>query len=584
MQKSRARKLINRISRLYHILPKNISADVLWLVLLNCLVSIIDALTIASIVPYVGLIQGETLHQLGFQSNTLERLGTMSRQDQIILVTLLFCVSVAASFVLKLKLLYRQTKFVFESGKHLGSNLLASALSLPYAKTYDRNSAEVLSTLSSKIGLVIGNVVQPIIFSGSAIIQLLVLSIAAIVFGYGFAVVFTLSIGCLYVIVSYYRQPAFRNFSQIIDRQATALVKLITESLSGIREVILFDAGDRIVSQYKQMDSVLRDAQASATYLTQSPRYIIEGSVLILGALAFSVVSLAIERHENLMPAAIMLAFSMQKLYPLLQQIYSSYAQLRVATDSLDSILNIYEAERERRPRGQERDLSLNCDLSIVAGQFSYDKAKGGSVLHNLNLVIPKGAIVGLTGESGSGKSTLSDILLGLLSLDSGQLLLDGRQLVGGDLIRWRANVARVPQTSFIIDDTLAANVQYGSEDLVELDRVAEALRQAGLQDFANEMDLGSAGRVGEGGAKLSGGQRQRLGIARALFRNAEFIVYDEPTSSLDRNTETQILKLISSLKGAKTQVIITHSPRCMEICDSIWVVEEGVISKVFRG
>lgn len=573
--------MLNKTKRLFQILPKNSSADIIWLVLLNCLVSIIDALTIASIVPYVSLIQGETLHQFGVNSAALEWLSTISRRDQIIVITLVFCISVALSFALKLKLLYRQTRFVYESGKHLGSNLLASALSLPYAKTYDRNSAEVLSTLSSKIGLVIGNVIQPVIFSGSAIIQLLVLSTAAIVFGYLFAVIFALSVGCVYLIVSYYRQPAFRNYSQIIDQKATALVKLITESLSGIREVILFHASDRIVSKYKQIDSVLRDAQASATYLTQSPRYIIEGSVLILGGIAFSVASLAIERYENLMPAAIMLAFSMQKLYPLLQQIYSSYAQLRVATDSLDSILNIYEAERERRPKGQPRELSLNSDLTVVEGKFSYDKAKVGSVFHNLNIVIPKGVIVGLTGKSGSGKSTLSDILLGLLSLDSGGLFLDGRQLVDGDLIRWRANVARVPQTSFIIDDTLAANVQYGSEEPVELERVAEVLQQVGLKDFANEIDLVSTRRVGEGGAKLSGGQRQRLGIARALFRNAEFIVYDEPTSSLDSNTETQILKLISSLKGERTQVIITHSPRCMEICDFIWVVEDGVVSKV---
>ncbi len=545
--------------------------------------SAIDALTIASIVPYVRVIQGKSVSDLEGRSDALVWLGTLSREDQILAVTLLFCILVAASFLLKLKLLSRQTKFVFESGKHLGANLLMSALSLPYAKTYDRNSAEVLSTLSSKISLVIGKVIQPIIFTGSSIIQLLILSFAAIALGYEFAVAFALAIGILYVIVSYYRQPTFRELSLVIDKQATALVKLITESLSGIREIILFNAGDRVVSQYREMDSALRDAQALAAYLTMSPRYIIEGSVFILGALAFSMVSIGTDQLELLLPSGVMLAFAMQKLHPLLQQLYSSYAQLRVAMASLDSILDIYEAEREHRTQHPQRELCLSTELRISSGRFSYDKAKSGSTLRDLNLVIPKGAIVGLIGESGSGKTTLSDILLGLLSLDSGQFLLDGRALTGAELIRWRANVSRVPQVNFIIDDSLSANVQYGSDSLVELGRVGEVLCMVGLQDFASDMDIGSAVRVGEGGAKLSGGQRQRLGIARALFRDTAFIVYDEPTSSLDRESEGQILELILSLKGEKTQIIVTHSPRCMEICDSLWVIENGSVTEVVR-
>jgi ABC-type multidrug transport system fused ATPase/permease subunit len=572
--------VFNKIKRLFKTLPKSVNIKILWLVLLNCIVSAIDALTIISIVPYVTVIQGASLAPIDGRLDFLVWLEVMTQREQVITITILFCVFIATSFVMKLKLLHEQTKFVFEAGKYLGAGLLLSALSLPYAKTYERNSAEVLSTLSSKIGLVIGNVVQPIIFAGSSAIQLLVLSIAAITLGYTSAVFFGLAIGCLYILVSYYRRPVFREFSQIIDKQSTAIVKLISESLSGIREVILFNASNRILRQYKKIDKELRDAQAKATYLTLSPRYIIEGTILIIGALSFSLASIISEQSENLLPVAIMLAFSMQKLYPLLQQLYSSYAQLHIAMASLDSILNIYEAEQEYRPMSLEGGFSLDADLRISSGEFSYDKTKKGSVLQNLNLEIPKGTIIGLTGESGSGKSTLSDILLGLLSLDSGQLLLNGRELNGEELIRWRANVARVPQANFIIDDSLAANVQYGSEDPIELDKIVDALRKAGLKDFANDINMSCISRVGEGGAKLSGGQRQRLGIARALFRNAQLIVYDEPTSSLDQNSENQILELILSLRGKKTQILITHSPRCMEICDLIWTIEGGSISK----
>jgi ABC-type bacteriocin/lantibiotic exporter with double-glycine peptidase domain len=200
-------------------------------------------------------------------------------------------------------------------------------------------------------------------------------------------------------------------------------------------------------------------------------------------------------------------------------------------------------------------------------------------VLKNISLIIKKYSCIGIIGRSGSGKSTLSDILLGLLSADSGLFKIDGTIINKKNITNWRRNVAHVPQSIYLTDDTILANIAVGKrENEIDNEAVSRAIILASLDDFVSSQKNGILTNVGERGGKLSGGQRQRVGIARALYEGAEFIVLDEPTSSLDTETEIAITNALKNLKGITTMVIISHNKETLKFCDSIYEINKGEI------
>lgn len=201
--------------------------------------------------------------------------------------------------------------------------------------------------------------------------------------------------------------------------------------------------------------------------------------------------------------------------------------------------------------------------------------------IKKINLIIRNGESVGLVGPSGAGKSTLSDLLLGLLPPTAGRVLINGRETQLNDL-RWWRTVGFVPQAVFMADDTVLRNVAYGIPDAeIDIERVIRALTMAQLRDVVDALPQGLHTRIGDLGVKLSGGQRQRVAIARALYQKRDFLVLDEATSSLDSETERDIVNAINSLHGKVTLLIIAHRESTLVGCDRIIEMREGQIVKV---
>ena len=202
--------------------------------------------------------------------------------------------------------------------------------------------------------------------------------------------------------------------------------------------------------------------------------------------------------------------------------------------------------------------------------------SKEQEVLRDATLSIPRGAMVGFQGKSGAGKTTLVDLILGLLKPTTGEVLVDGNS-IHDNLPGWLSNIGYVPQTIFLMDDTLRRNVAFGIPD-PEIDdaRVQEVLSLAQLDGFLDSKRGGVDTLIGERGVRLSGGQRQRIGIARALYHDPAILVLDEATASLDLDTEAQFIKAVGSLKNTKTILIISHRFSTLENCDVKYQLEDG--------
>jgi len=223
-----------------------------------------------------------------------------------------------------------------------------------------------------------------------------------------------------------------------------------------------------------------------------------------------------------------------------------------------------------------ENRISLENEIVFNDITFSYPGASSPTI-KNLQLNIPARKTVAFVGSTGCGKTTSIDLLLGLLSPDSGEITVDGIN-INDSLRSWQDNVGYVSQHIYLADDSITANIAFGvPPHLVDLGSVKTAAQVAAIDSFiTEELRDGYMTIVGERGVRLSGGQRQRIGIARALYRNPDLLVLDEATSALDSVTEEAILKSIERLSGEKTIVMIAHRLATVRKCDRIFVMDGG--------
>jgi ABC-type multidrug transport system fused ATPase/permease subunit len=192
-------------------------------------------------------------------------------------------------------------------------------------------------------------------------------------------------------------------------------------------------------------------------------------------------------------------------------------------------------------------------------------------------LRIPARATIALVGANGSGKTTLMDLIAGLLVPTTGELRIDGILLDDANRAAWRTRIAYVPQSTFILDASIAENIAFGvHRSAIDARRLTEAARLAQLEKLVEALPGGYDHRLGERGIVLSAGQRQRIGIARALYRNRPVLLLDEATSALDEAAEAELIAALVGLRGRCTVILIAHGSRMVRSCDVVFELENG--------
>lgn len=223
-------------------------------------------------------------------------------------------------------------------------------------------------------------------------------------------------------------------------------------------------------------------------------------------------------------------------------------------------------------------EVSLETEIRVEDMTFRYPDTEE-AVLSHINVTIPKNKSVAFIGPSGAGKTTMVDLILGVLHPQDGRITVDGRN-ISESYRGWHDKIGYIPQTIYMLDDTIRNNIAFGQIEDVKDEDIWEALRQAQLDEFVASLEDGLDTMIGEAGVRLSGGQRQRIGIARALYRKPEVLVLDEATSALDTETEAAVMEAINNLQGKMTMLIIAHRLSTIGNCDIIYQVENGSVTQ----
>jgi ABC-type multidrug transport system fused ATPase/permease subunit len=356
----------------------------------------------------------------------------------------------------------------------------------------------------------------------------------------------------------------------------------IIELIENFREYFVKNRREILTSKFANNRNLLAQSLAELSLMPTLSKYIVEASVL-LSALIISAIQFSLQDASRAVATLAIFVAASSRLAPAALRIQQGLISIKGNLASSGLTLELITEARgwellpEVNFEYDKRYVGFSPEIRIVNLSYSYPE-QDEEVLSNINLALESGEFLAVVGKSGAGKSTLVDALLGLVSPQTGTVLISN-ETPKKCLMKWPGAVAFVPQETHIVNGSFRSNVCLGFKDgEFKDDEILDALASAQLTDFLESLNDGLETIVGEYGIGLSGGQRQRLGIARALLTKPRLIILDEATSSLDAQTESEINKAIHGLKGSVTVVLIAHRLSTAKNADKVAYLSKGKI------
>lgn len=537
----------------------------------------LETLGVGLVIPAFAL-----LTQRDFATNypafqpALEALGNPNQQSLVVggMVVLVGVYLIKALFLALLA--WRQMRFAYGVQVQISQRLFTVYLRQPYTFHLQRNSAQLIRNVMVEAGLFAGNAILPgITLLTESLVLLGLCSLLLLVEPLG-ALIVTSALGTAAWGFHRLTRGRIAHWGKARQYHEGMRLQHLQQGVGGAKEVKLLGREADFLEQY-HVHSVqsARVGQMQAT-LQQLPRLWLE--LLAVSGLAVLVISMLAQDRalDAVLPTLGLFAAAAFRLMPSVNRVLGALQLLRYGLPVIDILhteVNLAALEVVAGTRSPVTPFRAALELSHVT--YAYPGA-AGLALKDISLAIQRGESVGFIGASGAGKSTLVDILLGLLTPNTGEVRVDGKD-IQANVRNWQDQIGYVPQSIFLTDDTLRRNVAFGlANQQIDDAGVQRAIRAAQLEEFVASLPDGLATFVGERGIRLSGGQRQRIGIARALYHDPAVLVLDEATSSLDTATEHGVMQAVRALQGSKTILIVAHRLSTVEHCNRLYRLHEG--------
>ena len=552
------------------------------LLILMVFVSFIEVFSIGMVLPFIAALTTPSIVFENPLAQPLIQYLNLTDSSQILLpMTIVFCLAIIFAGLVRIVLLWCNVRLSFAAGLDMSISVYRRTLYQPYSVHINRNSSEVINTVTSKTEGIIYYAIMPVLTIVSSAILLVFILILITAIDAIVAFVTLSGFGLLYAgIITMTRKRMLIN-SKIQSENSTQVIKVLQEGLGGIKDILIDQTQEVYCDIYRSADIPLRQAQGNTQIMAQFPRYGME----ILGVVLIAILAYILSQRVGGINEAIaflgVLALSTQRLLPTIQQAYVSWTSIQTGRVSLQDALELLDQELPSfaNPASDKNsNITFNELIKLEQVSFRYSQ-KNLWVLKELSLSISKGERIGVVGSTGCGKSTLVNIIMGLFNLENGAMKVDN-QLIGLDNNHlWQKHISHVPQSIFLSDGTVAQNIAFGvPHNEIDYERVRKSALQAQVSTTIEAWAMQYEPNVGERGVRLSGGQRQRIGIARALYKNSDVIVFDEATSALDVETESEIMNSINSLDKGITIFIIAHRLSTLEQCSKIIKLKDGAI------
>ena len=547
----------------------------------------LETVGIGLVLPFISLISDPSLSARSPAFSFLWRItGEISHNGMLILLGLGLLLYYVAKNAYMANLYLIQNRFIYKKMHALSLSLLGSYLNAPYVFHLRRNSSELQRNINVSVIQVFNFLFTYTLYLiTDSLVLITILSLLLFIDPLS-----TVLAGCVVLFTSglffWITRHKVQRLGKVEHHKIGQMIKWVNQGLASIKEVKILGNEKFFLERYGQnCGEYVRSRRFIAT-VQEIPRLFLE-TLAVVGMLTIILLFLVQGRDiQAVIPLIALFAAAAFRMIPATNRVIRSMTVIRQYTPAIDAVLRDLEAverktpkdrEPEKQPGGPEpeKDFVFSNRIELEGVSYRYP-GTGEQVLWDISLEILHGQSVAFVGPSGSGKTTIVDIILGLLEPTAGKIRVDGTE-VQTNLTGWQRLFGYIPQSIYLMDDTIRRNVAFGVQDNIVNERaVWAALRSAQLDSFVKNLPEGLDTLVGEDGVRLSGGQRQRIGIARALYNEPEILVLDEATSSLDSETERAVSQAMSGLLGEKTIIIIAHRLSTVEKCDRLFFLKEG--------
>jgi len=572
------------VKKLFTLLTLGQRKHFYMLQVLVVIMTFMEIVGVASIIPFMSLVGDMSqLQQDTIIAQVYQASGIISELQFV------FLLGVGALFVLFISAIFsiftswKLSMFATKVGTEISDRLYIYYLKQDWLFHASGSSAQLTKKIAIESQRVTNGIIMPLMRMNARIALTLFMSFTIFIYDPKVATIGFSFFAIAYLVFFKAVRLRLKHNGETISEVNEQRFRLMNEGFGGIKEVLLLGRDHDLIKRFNQAGRSLACSQGTNHALAQVPRYFME--FIAFGSMIALVLYLIVSHDSNLsiiLPIISVYALVTFKLLPAFQQIYANIATIKGNNAAFESIqqdlINSTKAKLETL-KSEKNHIHLKQQISLKDVTFTYP-GKAEPALNQLNISILANSVIGIVGPSGSGKSTLIDIILGLIEPHHGQLKIDGTTINDHNRRPWQNSIGFVAQSIFLSEGTIAENVAFGIEkDQIDPEKAQQALKIAHLTELLQSLEQGIHTRIGERGVQLSGGQRQRIGIARALYHEAEVLIFDEATSSLDGISEKIIMEAIHDFGGQKTIIMIAHRLKTVQKCDQIFFIDRGQVA-----
>lgn len=475
-----------------------------------------------------------------------------------------------------------QYRFSYYGKQDMQNQLMRYYISKDYTFFLNHNSAELMRDINN----------DPEMFYAAV---LNMLQLAAELCTSGVLVIFlivtdpviTLGVACgMALLVFLFMKKLKRVLSRFGDERRiynANILQCMQQAFGGIKEIKIANREAYFEREFCKQNGLYTYVIKQNSFLSSIPKPLME-ALCIGGLMAAIAVRVNMSVAEPAHFVGVLAVFAGAAFYLLpsankMSEYLASIIHNGVVIHKIgEQYVNIRDLKIDVEKKDGYPAMSFEKEIQVEHMTFTYPEVEE-PVLKDIQVTIPKNKSVAFIGPSGAGKTTMVDLILGVLKPQQGKITVDGMD-ISASYRGWHDKIGYIPQTIYMLDDTIRNNIAFGQTEAIDDNRIWDALKQAQLDEFVKSLDEGLDTMIGEAGVRLSGGQRQRIGIARALYRKPEVLVLDEATSALDTETEAAVMEAIDSLQGKMTMLIIAHRLSTIANCDIVYKVENGTIQE----
>ena len=558
---------------IYRAIPESFRRRAMFVAVTIFVRALLNFVGIAMLVPVLMIIVGGDVEANPYMSKAYEWLGLSA--DGFVAV---LCGMVVGVLVLKNllnQLLYRaERSYIFSLYKYISRRLYVSYYQRGLGFIKRSNSAHLARDVNAVSLMFATGVLKPLAQIVGEIMLLVIFLTALVLYSPYLALVAVVIFVPIVLLFYFVVRRRLREVGSRENEVQRAKNRIVAETYRGYVDVKIGGAMPYMLRSFDKMMAEIVDLRNRHASIAMLPQAFIEIGVVV------GLVAMTIWGHSSNMDIQLMFGIFVVaaiRLLPVVRNIMSAWSTLRFNLYSVDTLkdIDINDCSNEILATTERIELKRSIELDDVS--FRFDDAESDTLSH-FSLKINRGERVGIRGASGVGKTTLFNIILGLYRPTSGSIMVDDTELTDENVAMWQNSIGYVSQNVFITDSTIAENIAFGvNASDIDYDLVNKVIELADLKPFVDSLSAGVNSRIGELGSRLSGGQRQRIGIARALYKQCNVLLFDEATSSLDSQTENNINSAISRLSTEQkglTIIVIAHRESSLGYCDRIITLE----------